>query len=75
MEEDSHTWTNATSPLCLLSFGTIGNVNPPFVGQISNSYDEAKEYYFLYASKVGFSVRRGTTKVVDGKLILMLFVC
>lgn len=39
------------------------------------SYDEVKKHYYVYAACNGFSVHKGTTKSVDGKLILQHFLC
>lgn len=57
------------------SNGSLDNVLPPYVGQIFKTYEDAKDYYFLYALRIGFFVRKGTTKVVNGRLILRRFVC
>lgn len=58
-----------------IPIGISGSFNPPSAGQIFKSYEESKHFFFLYAPRVGFSVRKGTTKVVDGKLVVRHFVC
>lgn len=52
---------------------TSSNV-APYIGQIFGSYDEAKDEYFRYAARRGFLVRKCSTKVVDGRLVLRRFV-
>lgn len=47
----------------------------PFVGQVFDSYEDAMIAYFEYAGRVGFSVRKGSTKTVDGILVLRRFLC
>lgn len=64
-----------TSPLMNVQADFSVNLHPLYSGKIFNSYDEAKGYYFQYASKCGFSVRKGTTRVVDRLLIVRSFVC
>lgn len=67
--------TKVSSPLMKNRTDFSDSVDPPFPGQIFNSFDEVKDYYFLYASKIGFSIRNGTTKVVNGMLIIRRFLC
>lgn len=55
--------------------GPCDDIQPTYVGQIFSSYVDAKDHYFLYASRVGFSIRKATTKVIDGIMILRRFVC
>lgn len=40
------------------------------VRKIFGSYDLAASMYYSYAMPIGFSVRKDTTKVVDGLLVL-----
>lgn len=47
----------------------------PCVGERFKSYENARKSYFDYASCVGFNVRKGSTKIVDGKLVLRRFLC
>lgn len=64
-----------SSLLLVIRIDITDDVDPTYSGQIFNSYEEAKEYYFLYAFKIGFLVPKGTTKVVDGWLVVRCFVC
>lgn len=57
-------------------FATSNNQNSfssnyvPYVGQVFNSYEEAQIAYFDYAGRVSFSVRKGSTKTIDGIIVL-----
>lgn len=63
-----------SSPLFNIQIVALDCEESPFVGQVYNSYDEAKDYYFMYASKCGFSIHKGTTKVVEGRLVVRHFI-
>lgn len=63
------------SPLFVIRTNILDKVDPPYADQIFNLYKEAKEYYFLYPSKTGSLVWKGTTKVVEGSLVVRHYVC
>lgn len=55
--------------------GVDSNTYTSVVGQQFCSYKDAKNMYFKYDVKMRFSMRKGTTKVRNGKMILHRFVC
>lgn len=66
---------NVSSPTLFNTNVKLVNSNPPYTGQIFTSYEETKEFYYMYASRVGFLVKKGTTKVVYGILFVRHFIC
>lgn len=52
-----------------------GNLCEPFVGQTFESYKDVKDFYYEYASSIGFFLWKGNTKTVDHILVLCRIVC
>lgn len=53
----------------------VASSNESVIGKSFCSYDDAKQIYFEYSTKLGFFVRMVTTKVVNGRMSLRHFVC
>ncbi|KAK8933970.1 Protein FAR1-RELATED SEQUENCE 5 [Platanthera zijinensis] len=55
----------------------FGDLNKPYVGQIFNDLDAIYNFYNAYARKLGFGVRKNSSKIskVSGKRIWKNYVC
>lgn len=52
---------------------SCSSIYVPVVGQIFGSYDLAVSMYYKYGATIGFSINKGTTKMIEGMLVLRRF--
>lgn len=50
LDRDSGIRIEVTYPIVNIPIGISGSFKPPYASQIFKSYEEAKNFYFLYAS-------------------------